>query len=283
LTKMVNRVTPWRMTQIILSLCDFSGAWSAPYLELTADGEPYVVVRVDPKHGEVNQQGRGMTSGSVVTGMIRKMDDGGVGLGMTAGALAVLMESGGVPMLAALLGLDPATTTVAGVLAAPPCTDFSVSGARWWADKDADGRTAASVEIVEDCLRVVDAAKPRFWVLENPVGRIAKLVPRIGQALMTFHPSDFAGLAPDPDKEAYTKRTCLWGQFNPDLATAARRLLPEGEIARAPVMIEKVNAKGKVLRGSWMWANLGGKSERTKELRSMTPIGFSRAFAAANP
>ena len=27
---------------------------------------------------------------------------------------------------------------------------------------------------------------------------------------------------------------------------------------------------------------LGGKSERTKELRSMTPMGFARAFCAAN-
>ena len=30
---------------------------------------------------------------------------------------------------------------VVGVLSAPPCTDFSGSGARWWPAKDADGRT----------------------------------------------------------------------------------------------------------------------------------------------
>lgn len=42
-------------------------------------------------------------------------------------------------------------------------------------------------------------------------------------------------------------------------------------------MYETKNGK----RGSWMWANLGGKSERTKELRSITPMGFSRAFATA--
>lgn len=35
-------------------------------------------------------------------------------------------------------------------------------------------------------------------------------------------------------------------------------------------------------QGSWV-QRLGGKSERTKELRSMTPDGFARAFALANP
>jgi len=30
------------------------------------------------------------------------------------------------------------------------------------------------------------------------------------------------------------------------------------------------------------WKNLGGKSERTKELRSVTPLGFSYAFYEAN-
>ena len=36
-------------------------------------------------------------------------------------------------------------------------------------------------------------------------------------------------------------------------------------------------------RGSWQWAKLGGKSERTKRLRSQTPRGFALAFAEANP
>jgi hypothetical protein len=45
-------------------------------------------------------------------------------------------------------------------------------------------------------------------------------------------------------------------------------------------MIEKRRKDGSVVRGSWMWANLGGKSERTKALRSKTPQGFARAFAA---
>jgi hypothetical protein len=35
-------------------------------------------------------------------------------------------------------------------------------------------------------------------------------------------------------------------------------------------------------RGGAIWAKLGGKSERTKEIRSTTPMGFARAFYSAN-
>ncbi len=45
-----------------------------------------------------------------------------------------------------------------------------------------------------------------------------------------------------------------------------------------PVYFCKKSKTGKVMCGSWMWANLGGKPERTKELRSVAPTGFARAF-----
>jgi hypothetical protein len=60
--------------------------------------------------------------------------------------------------------------------------------------------------------------------------------------------------------DAYTKRTCLWGDFE----------IPDTD--------ERTS-----IFGSMMWSNYGGKSERTKEMRSMTPLGFSRAFFSANP
>lgn len=78
-------------------------------------------------------------------------------------------------------------------------------------------------------------------------------------------------IAEDPEADRYTKRTGIWGNVTRPC-----------ENPREPVMFEKRRADGRVVRGSWMWANLGGKSERTKELRSMTPRGFARAFAASN-
>lgn len=147
---------------------------------------------------------------------------------------------------------------VDAILAAPPCTDFAVSGARWWPAKDADGRTQLSVHLVEQVLRTVEFLQPDFWVLENPVGRIETLVPDLkGYGPYWFQPCDFG----DP----YTKKTGLWGEFVPPLPLfigGARNVEPT--------------------EGSKMWRNYGGKSERTKTARSATPMGFAQAFFDAN-
>lgn len=189
---------------VILSLCDYTGNWSRPYVEAGYD-----VRLVDLKHG----------------------DD------------VRLYEHINSP--------------VHGILAAPPCTCFAVSGAQYWPAKDEDGRTLADLALVDACLRAVAIYQPKWWALENPVGRLKRW---LGPPRLYFDPCDYG----DP----YTKRTCLWGNF----------AIPEP----APVEPETYEtATGK--RGSWYWAKLGGKSERTKELRSATPPGFARAFFEANP
>jgi len=43
---------------------------------------------------------------------------------------------------------------IAGVLAAPPCTDFAASGAQYWAEKDRNGDTARSVLLVRRTLEL---------------------------------------------------------------------------------------------------------------------------------
>jgi hypothetical protein len=250
---------------IVVSLCDFSGSWARPFADLG-----YPVVCVDPKHGWVDHGGAGYTVGALDTGKTREIDGVGLGLGMTAAAFASRVSAEGTRWIADLLEL-PCDVTIWGVLAAAPCTDFASSGARWFAAKDADGRTAASVSIVRDCLRVVEVCRPTWWVLENPVGRIQSCVPELGAPLLRFDPCDYAGHAADPASNAYTKRTALYGSFSPDLQHSRVE----------PVMYEKTKADGTVTRGSWMWATLGGKSERTKELRSNTPDGFATAFAEA--
>lgn len=135
---------------------------------------------------------------------------------------------------------------VHGILAAPPCTVFAVSGNRWFRS-DADIRDGLSV--VDACLRLIMAWEPEWWALENPVGTLRRW---IGPPKMYFDPCDYG----DP----WTKKTCLWGRFNPP--------------RKSPV---------EPTEGSKMWANYGGKSERTKRMRSMTPPGFARAFWEANP
>lgn len=154
-----------------------------------------------------------------------------------------------------------------GVLAAPPCDDFASSGARWWAEKDEKGVTAKSVKLIEHTLNVIEWAEPAWWALENPVGRIAKLCPRLKRfGPRYFHPCWYGGWL-NPPGDHYTKKTGLYGRF--------RMPVPKHV---DPVYITLANG----MRGSWMWANLGGGSERTKELRSATPLGFAKAFFDSN-
>lgn len=146
-----------------------------------------------------------------------------------------------------------------GILAAPPCTDFASSGAQYWKAKDNDGRTEHSMNMVSKVLEFVEYFDPAWWALENPVGRLSKLFPELGEPWY-FNPHEFAGYLEDPTLEAYTKKTGLWGSFNKPIKKPVNPIL-----GNSPIM------------------KLGGKSERTKELRSMTPKGFSIAFYQSNP
>jgi len=135
---------------------------------------------------------------------------------------------------------------VHGILAAPPCTQFASSGARWWANKGEDVLLDA-LTVVDACLRAVVIYKPVWWALENPVGRLRRY---LGDPALIFDPCDYG----DP----YTKKTLVWGQFN----------IPD----RKPVAPVEGS---KVLR-------LPPSPER-KTIRSITPGGFAREFFVANP
>lgn len=144
---------------------------------------------------------------------------------------------------------------VYGVLAAPPCTEFAGSGARWWAEKD-PALLRDALDIFDTCMAIIKKTKPKFWALENPVGRLRRLRPSLGEPTLVFNPCDFG----DP----YTKRTLIWGHFN------IPRFRPVEPIGNRP---GQPNA--------W-YSKVGGKSEKTKEYRSATPPGFARAFFEAN-
>ena len=102
------------MAELILSLCDYSGVWSQPYVDAG-----YEVVRVDIKHplGEWKQR------------------DGSWHVG------------------ADLNRFDFPWTPYA-TLAAPSCTCFCRPGARWWPRQDAEGRTSEDVILFRNCLRL---------------------------------------------------------------------------------------------------------------------------------
>ncbi len=236
----------------LLSLFDYSGIWSEPYKKAG-----WIVYQWDIKISEL-------------------MDINSIQLAETA---LELFED------------------VDGILAATPCTDFSNSGAQYWPIKDLDGRTEESVKLVGQVEKLADLFTPTdpdfegdfFWSMENPVGRIPKLFPHFDKPYY-FNPCDFAGylnitnseyneldrirrkdgkdVTPEEiqfviKNEAYTKKTGLWGSFNRGLV-------------KKPVEPVRVCKQGSPIQ------TYGGKSDRTKELRSMTPLGFSIAFFNAN-
>lgn len=197
--------------KIVLSLFDKSGAWSRPWEEAG-----YQVYRFDiqenPETGDVNKFSAGFFS----------------------------------DWFGDFDGLD-----IYAILAACPCTDFAVSGARHFAAKDVDGRTVASVQLVHQTLRLIEYYRPVIWAIENPVGRIERLggLPPWRLSFDPFHVGD-----------TYTKKTLIWGRFNADLPVA-------------PVY---------PVEGSKMHRMYGGSSLATKNARSVTPEGFAYSFFMAN-
>lgn len=133
------------------------------------------------------------------------------------------------------------------ILAQPPCTDYASSGAQWWKDKDADGRTEASNELVRQTLRTIELFRPAVWVMENPIGRIATQN-KLPEPTLVMDPWHYG----DP----YTKRTQLWGRFDPNLPQAPVEPTEGSKIHRM--------------------------SSSAKNERSLTPEGFAYAFFMAN-
>ena len=137
---------------------------------------------------------------------------------------------------------------VYGVLAAPPCTYFCRM--RMCRGRPSDEQFMEGLAVVDACLRIITVAHPVWWALENPQGYLKHWM---GEPALKFHPYEFG--------DSWTKRTWLWGEFNPLL----RRTIVE------PVGPFIHRKKGK-----------RGVSEHNSE-NAITPPGFARAFFEANP
>lgn len=155
---------------------------------------------------------------------------------------------------------------VYGVLAAVPCTDYSVSGARWFKDKDQDGRTEKSNLLTQKTMEIINYFNPVFWVIENPVSRIGRLNPNIGEVKFRFNPYDFAAYMGKPEEEQYSKKTCLWGNFNNPI----KKPLPCLDTNKIHDPTREDGSK------------IGWNTEECKAARQITPHGFSKAFYEAN-
>lgn len=155
-------------------------------------------------------------------------------------------------------------------MAFPPCTDLAASGAKHWrskAEKDRYFQAKAAV-VLEQC-RMIGELSGAKWFFENPNGAASGI---FGRPSFSFDPSDYGGYLPEddahpdfpeylPPRDAYKKSTNIWCGNDfvvPDVK-------PVASLDHFPG-----------------WKLLGGKSAKTKQIRSATPRGFSIAVYEAN-
>lgn len=119
-----------------------------------------------------------------------------------SGAWSLPYREAGYPVIVVTLPEHDARTYVPpanvwGILAAPPCTEFSIA-------KNGQRRDLIKgMEGVNAVFRLVWQCQPQWWALENPgSGLLAKI---LGIPADSFQPYEFG----DP----WTKRTALWGKF----------------------------------------------------------------------
>ena len=207
--------------KVVFSLFDFSGEWSKPWEEAG-----YQVIRYDIKNGDD------------LVRFFPRYD---------------------------ILDAHAKGYEIEGVLAAPCCRSFSAAGSQHWPtqhdiqDKnrveEKYGTWAATYfdspleyanTLVAAVRQFVNIANPRWYAMENPIGRmrdIHGLTPSL-----VFHPHHFG----DP----YTKKTQIFGEFNPELPPA--NVYPS--------------------EGS----RIHNLSSKQKAEREKTPEGFAYSFFMAN-
>ena len=146
--------------------------------------------------------------------------------------------------------------SVHGVLAAPPCVEFSYAkhfhGKGKYVHNFIEG-----LAIVDACLRIITVCKPEWWVLENPKNYLRKWS---GKPKLTFDPWQYG--------DGWQKKTDLWGEF----------VLPPPSVQEKPEGLVRFAH----LRSKEIFPEHYGTLSR-QERRAITPPGFAQAFFEANP
>lgn len=88
---------------------------------------------------------------------------------------------------------------VHGIIANPPCTEFSTARTNGKARNPSDG-----MYLVEECIRIIEQANPKWYYIENPAKGVLKNY--LGKPTYEYEPWWYGS--------PWTKRTALWGKFN---------------------------------------------------------------------
>ena len=162
------------------------------------------------------------------------------------------------------LRLIPPPKGVYGILAAPPCTMFSMARTVAKTPRDLKG----AMEVVYHCLRIIwecqyNGSRLQFWAMENPKGRLRWFM---GVPALTFNPFDFG--------DAYRKPTDIWGNFNTELKKSPVALNPKQDKQSRLNLQHLLEIPKDYVRDPNM-------SPRAIA-RSITHPGFAEAFFKAN-
>jgi hypothetical protein len=148
---------------------------------------------------------------------------------------------------------------VYGILAAPPCTQFSLARTTASTPRNFDDGMA----IVQTCLCIIWKCRKEhklgFWAMENPRGLLRQF---LGQPAFEFEQWEFG--------DHGVKPTDIWGWFRKPIKTVIDR--PENLTRKYPC--------GSSMSAYWNQKPPDGLTRA--DMRAITPPGFAQAFFKAN-
>lgn len=160
---------------------------------------------------------------------------------------------------------------VHGIIANPPCLEFSTARSSGMAHNPEDG-----MRLVRECQRIIEEAKPRWWVIENPAKGVLKEF--LGAPVYEYEPWWYGS--------PWTKRTALWGKFN----IPKRKYLSWEDVPKNPKLYQRPG------RGKPSLAFMHKSAyhlipefkklpvpDSDMEFRSLNSQKFAQAFFKANP
>ena len=159
---------------------------------------------------------------------------------------------------------------VYGIFAAPTCTHFSLARTTAKTPRDLEG----AFSLVQKCLDIIHICvyneTLQFWALENPMGLLRRF---LGKPPLTINPFEYAGFADNPESEAYTKKTDIWGDYN----------IPKQKIVKlTPQQIKDCSNNNRTLPEIPDNYNIDPLMTKQAIRRSITPSGFARSFFKSN-
>jgi len=176
-----------------------------------------------------------------------------------------------------VLTYDP-PKNVYGILAAPPCTEFTPM--KYGRDKKKryqkyfefdKFKHDPNTDILNRCLKIIEQCNPVFYAIENPTGMMRKFM---GKPQLTFHPYQYG--------DGWTKKTDIWGKFNIPNPNYTWETCPKLDLYVRPnrkkPSIAFLHKSAKDLIPQFKDFEI----ETDAALRAITPPAFARAFYEAN-